>query len=804
MDQRNDHESPGRGPDDGVIPDYVHDRAQDVLGDIGISSIHSTIIPGSHSKSEATDASDGDHNPGSIVIPIPFGSSSKRVESSAESEKPKRLRVAGRSWRWSTPRLSRPRWFRNSRANATLENSVLDVEANLVASRRERPGFPSLRSRQARVGVAALISLCILIAMLIHRKWSGAVETPIVAETGGESDGLTKRERNNQLETDLATGSASEGSVDEERSLARALDDLPASPPSLPSTAGRQRSASPTALDPAAADPRSATGIQLVAAENSHESIDPPTSQRSVVPATSNAFAAQDSTIGNQESSPVDVIDLPLPASTGTILRPDQLLEQDPTAQTTEMTLPPLAGTSIPGLPFPNASTSTIELPHTIVAEDESSRPGPGDGDLATPGGTDFSVAEFPHDSTQVPTDLAEPAQPQDGGATSLPTGSQPGIIADVESIDLAGSRPESVGNSSTEFAPLLTDTVTGLENDTVGLPDPHQGVPEGSDQQTLVLSPTGEPQPQRPDLQQPTRPVGEAASLDPIGGGGGREPVGSPMREARPSAAQDAGTAAGSMQSESPSMMAGDTSASTIPDLSATPGLEPLPNRGVGALTVDRPLEESRAVETVPLAAARRSENSTDAGASPFASLSHVVQPGENYFTISRLYYGSGRYWQALWTANRQLTPEPTDLTVGSSIQVPPPELLERPLIGSDEASPPGPFAPPSLPPGRDELVRQTREESENVVTLPSSSAAPGRLGTARLVEEPAEPAVPTYTVRGDYETFRTVARDTLGDPKREDEIRRLNQDLAGEQRRLSPGTRLRLPYDAQTTRVR
>ena len=59
-----------------------------------------------------------------------------------------------------------------------------------------------------------------------------------------------------------------------------------------------------------------------------------------------------------------------------------------------------------------------------------------------------------------------------------------------------------------------------------------------------------------------------------------------------------------------------------------------------------------------------------------------HVVQRGENFWTISRLYYNTGRFYKALWAANRATVPVIDRLYVGTTIQVPPPEALDRALV--------------------------------------------------------------------------------------------------------------------------
>ena len=41
-----------------------------------------------------------------------------------------------------------------------------------------------------------------------------------------------------------------------------------------------------------------------------------------------------------------------------------------------------------------------------------------------------------------------------------------------------------------------------------------------------------------------------------------------------------------------------------------------------------------------------------------------HKVEKNENFWTISRLYYNSGRYYKALWKANDDKVPATTSST--------------------------------------------------------------------------------------------------------------------------------------------
>jgi nucleoid-associated protein YgaU len=61
---------------------------------------------------------------------------------------------------------------------------------------------------------------------------------------------------------------------------------------------------------------------------------------------------------------------------------------------------------------------------------------------------------------------------------------------------------------------------------------------------------------------------------------------------------------------------------------------------------------------------------------------ITHVVRRGENFWTIARHYYGSGRYYRALWRANAEAVPRIDELFIGSTILVPPPEHLDHEFI--------------------------------------------------------------------------------------------------------------------------
>ena len=78
-------------------------------------------------------------------------------------------------------------------------------------------------------------------------------------------------------------------------------------------------------------------------------------------------------------------------------------------------------------------------------------------------------------------------------------------------------------------------------------------------------------------------------------------------------------------------------------------------------------------------------------AGARRVETVPHVVESNENFWTISGQYYGSGRYYRALWKANADRCPQIDGLRVSDVIIIPPAEDLDPAYI-----DPPGKSARP------------------------------------------------------------------------------------------------------------
>jgi multidrug efflux system outer membrane protein len=96
-----------------------------------------------------------------------------------------------------------------------------------------------------------------------------------------------------------------------------------------------------------------------------------------------------------------------------------------------------------------------------------------------------------------------------------------------------------------------------------------------------------------------------------------------------------------------------------------------------------------------------------------------HTVRGGENFWTLSRLYYKSGRYHKALWAANRETVPAPDQLTVGDKIVIPRVNQLDPALI---EAGPEPPD--PNLP--------AARPASQPAIPAPPPTGMPAPFGQA------------------------------------------------------------------------
>ncbi|MEI8021570.1 MAG: LysM peptidoglycan-binding domain-containing protein [Schlesneria sp.] len=160
----------------------------------------------------------------------------------------------------------------------------------------------------------------------------------------------------------------------------------------------------------------------------------------------------------------------------------------------------------------------------------------------------------------------------------------------------------------------------------------------------------------------------------------------------------------------------------------------------------------------------------------------SYVIEPSDNFWTISRKRYGAGRYYMALAKHNQQIISDPKRMKPGVAIATPDVSVLEQQypdLI--PKAAPPEPV--PSV------ATTQTRQ--------------------ARKVEDsgPAgffvsNDGTPMYRVSG-QDTLSDIAKSHLGRSSRWVQILEMNRKVLQDGNELKIGTVLRLPPDASRVQV-
>lgn len=162
------------------------------------------------------------------------------------------------------------------------------------------------------------------------------------------------------------------------------------------------------------------------------------------------------------------------------------------------------------------------------------------------------------------------------------------------------------------------------------------------------------------------------------------------------------------------------------------------------------------------PQAAERRSPPTEEISAEQV----HEVQPGENYWTISRQHYGAGRYFSALAEYNRHRIPHPERMKPGMIVLIPDARVLYDRY--------------PSLTNGPPEGVSDPDASDRN------------RFGF--FIDENGQPM---YRVdQGD--TLGEIAQKHLGRSSRWVQIHGMNRDQLPDAGTLKIGMVLRLPRDA------
>ncbi len=189
-----------------------------------------------------------------------------------------------------------------------------------------------------------------------------------------------------------------------------------------------------------------------------------------------------------------------------------------------------------------------------------------------------------------------------------------------------------------------------------------------------------------------------------------------------------------------------------------------------------------------------------------------HVVRDGEDLWSIAKKHYGSGRYYQAIWDANRDRIASPESIPAGTELRMP---------AAAELARGPAPAAPRPADPASEAPASASRPRPAPTVDAAMQRAsfeveAPARPRARAPARDPAvvraaaidralradEGDVSPVHVVGRFESLRSIARDRLGDSRRAAEILALNRDTLGTSDRPVPGQHLRLPRDAAPDR--
>jgi type IV pilus secretin PilQ/predicted competence protein len=189
-----------------------------------------------------------------------------------------------------------------------------------------------------------------------------------------------------------------------------------------------------------------------------------------------------------------------------------------------------------------------------------------------------------------------------------------------------------------------------------------------------------------------------------------------------------------------------------------------------------------------------------------------HVVREGEDLWSIAKKHYGSGRYFQAIWDANRDRISSPDAIPPGTELRMPAAAELARSTPPAGPGQRPAPAEPPAsamrrTSPTPDPAVQRSSFQVEapprTQAQSPTYDAAVTRASATEVapVDEGGGGIYPIHVV-GRFESLRSIARDRLGDSRRASEILALNRDTLRSSDRPVPGQHLRLPRDAAPLR--
>ena len=162
-------------------------------------------------------------------------------------------------------------------------------------------------------------------------------------------------------------------------------------------------------------------------------------------------------------------------------------------------------------------------------------------------------------------------------------------------------------------------------------------------------------------------------------------------------------------------------------------------------------------------------------------------IEPNDNFWTISRKKYGTGRYFMALSQHNLSVIPDPKRMKPGVTIATPSVDVLEKtyptliPKAAPSDTAAAGESSTPATAIRRTNATTTTTDEAGFFVS---------------------NDGVPMYRV-GSEDTLSDIAKQHLGRSSRWVQIFEMNRDTLTDGNTLKVGTLLRLPGDASRVDV-
>lgn len=160
-------------------------------------------------------------------------------------------------------------------------------------------------------------------------------------------------------------------------------------------------------------------------------------------------------------------------------------------------------------------------------------------------------------------------------------------------------------------------------------------------------------------------------------------------------------------------------------------------------------------------------------------------IEPNDNYWTISRKKYGTGRYFMALSQHNLSVIPDPKRMKPGVTIATPAAETLEKTY-------------PTLIPKAAPAETTSSAETVASPTGIRRTNATTGEEAGFFIASD----GTPMYRV-GNEDTLSDIAKQHLGRSSRWVQIFEMNRDTLTDGNSLKVGSLLRLPGDASRVDV-